>query len=244
MRAGAKGIASVLALDPRDRPLYTLREAARYLGVPEATLRTWVRGRSYPVHGGQGWSEPLIATPEGGPLLSFHNLVEANVLAALRKEHRITMGKVRQMVAYARKRLGVARPLLLDLKAGLGDIFLEDPQGLLALTRAGQMALEAILRDYLSRVERDEGGFPVRFRPPVAGQVRSERVVLDPRVAFGAPTVAGVKTRVLALRYDSGESLEALAEDYGLPLEAVREAVIFEGLLECGFLPPSRVFML
>ncbi|WP_338114605.1 helix-turn-helix domain-containing protein [Thermus tengchongensis] len=113
MRAGAEGTATLLALDPRDRPLYTLREAARYLGVPEATLRAWVRGRSYPVRGGQGWgwSGPLIATPEGGPLLSFHNLVEANVLVALRKEHRITMGKVRQMVAYARERLGVARPL-------------------------------------------------------------------------------------------------------------------------------------
>lgn len=108
MRVGAEGTAGVLALDPRDRPLYTLREAARYLGVPEATLRTWVRGRSYPVHGGQGWSEPLITTPEGHSMLSFHNLVEANVLAALRKEHRITMGKVRQMVAYARERLGVA----------------------------------------------------------------------------------------------------------------------------------------
>ncbi|WP_412179129.1 helix-turn-helix domain-containing protein [Thermus caliditerrae] len=86
-RAGAEGTATPLALDPRDRPLYTLREAARYLGVPEATLRAWVRGRSYPVRGGQGWgwSGPLIATPEGGPLLSFHNLVEANVLVALRK---------------------------------------------------------------------------------------------------------------------------------------------------------------
>lgn len=190
-----------------------------------------MRGRSYPVRGGQGWgwSGPLIATPEGGPLLSFHNLVEANVLVALRKEHRITMGKVRQMVAYARERLGVARPLLLDLEVGQGEVFLKDPQGLLALTRAGQMALEAVLRDYLSRVEWDERGFPMRFRPPVAGRVRSEQVVLDPQVAFGAPTVAGVKTWVPALRYESGESLEALAADYGLPLEAVREAVIFEG---------------
>ncbi|MFD3006163.1 DUF433 domain-containing protein [Thermus tengchongensis] len=216
-------------MDPQDRPLYTLREAARYLGVPEATLRTWVWGRRYPVQGGQGWSEPLIVTPGGGSLLSFLNLVEANVLAALRKEHRITMGKVRQMVAYAREKLGVPRPLLLDLEVGLRDIFLRDPQGLLALTRSGQVALEDILRDYLSRVERDEKGFPVRFRPSVAGRLRSEQVVLDPRVAFGAPTVAGVKTRVLALRYNSGEALEALAEDYGLPLGAVREAVVFEG---------------
>lgn len=228
-QGGLSPFGSVLALDPRDRPLYTLREAARYLGVPEATLRTWVWGRRYPVQGGQGWSEPLIITPEGGSLLSFHNLVEANVLAALRKEHRISMGKVRQMVAYAREKLGEPRPLLLDLEVGLRDIFLRDPQGLLALTRSGQVALEDILRDYLSRVERDEKGFPVRFRPPVAGRVRSERVVLDPRVAFGAPTVAGVKTRVLALRYNSGEALEALAEDYGLPVEAVREAVVFEG---------------
>lgn len=219
----------VLSLDPRDRPLYTLREAARYLGIPPATLHTWVRGRSYATHHGEKWSTPLIVPPQGGSLLSFHNLVEANVLAALREEHRISMAKIRRMVEYAKEHLGVTRPLLLDLKTGLGDVFIKDPEGLLSLTRSGQLALEEILERYLARVDRDVWGRPLRFHPPVAGQIRSDRIVLDPEVAFGAPTVKGIRTRIIALRYDSGETPEFLAEDYGLSVEDVKEAVVFEG---------------
>ncbi|WP_347240594.1 DUF433 domain-containing protein [Thermus sp.] len=218
--------------DPRDAPLYTLREAARYLGVPEATLRTWVRGRGYPVQGGskREWSPPLIQTPGGGPFLSFHNLVEANVLAALRREHRISMQRVRQAVEAAKELLQVERPLLLDLQAGLGEVFVEHGRELLSLTRSGQVALREILETFLKRVERDEKGLPLRFRPPVGEKVRSEWITLDPRVAFGAPAVQRVQTRVLALRFNAGEELEEIAEDYGLSLEAVREALVFEGM--------------
>lgn len=235
--SGRRPDAGLLDLDPRDRPLYSLREAAKYLGVPEATLRTWVLGRRYPTQKGPGFSPPLIKTPDpvagkgpaSRPLLSFNNLVEANVLAALRREHAIPMSAVRQMLEYAQTQLNHPRPLLLDLEAGLGDVFLREGEGLLALTRAGQMALSDILELYLKRVERDEKGIPVRFHPPVGARVHSQSVVLDPQVAFGAPTVKGVKTRVIALRYDAGEDLEEIASDYGLEVEEVREAVVFEG---------------
>jgi len=235
--SGRRPDAGLLDLDPRDRPLYSLREAAKYLGVPEATLRTWVLGRRYPTQKGPGFSPPLIKIPDpvagkgpsSRPLLSFNNLVEANVLAALRREHAIPMSAIRKMLEYAQKRLHHPRPLLLDLEAGLGDVFLREDEGLLALTRAGQMALSDILELYLKRVERDEKGIPVRFHPPVGARVHSQSVVLDPQVAFGAPTVKGVKTRVIALRYDAGEDLEEIASDYGLEVEEVREAVVFEG---------------
>lgn len=218
--------------DPRERPLYTLREAARYLDVPEATLRTWVRGRGYPVQRGsrREWSPPLIETPGGGPLLSFYNLVEANVLAALRRERRISMHRVRRAVEAARAFLGVERPLLLDLQAGLKEVFVERGGELLSLTRSGQVALREILESFLKRVDRDEKGLPLRFRPPVGEKTRADWITLDPRVAFGAPAVERVETRVLALRYDAGEELEEIAEDYGLPPHAVREALVFEGL--------------
>ena len=71
---------------------------------------------------------------------------------------------------------------------------------------------------------------PFVFGPRWGGKVKAYWVALDARVAFGAPAVKGVETRVLAWRYDAGEELEELAEDYGLPPEAVREAVVFEGM--------------
>lgn len=219
-------------VDPEEQPLYTLKEAAWYLDVPEATLRTWVRGRDDWARRGskREWSPPLIQTPEGGPSLSFYNLVEANVLAALRREHRIPMQRVRQAVEVAKDLLKVERPLLLDLQAGLKEIFVEQGRELLSLTRSGQVALREMLETFLRRVERDERGLPLRFRPPVGEKVRSEWIALDPRVAFGAPAVEGVQTRVLALRYNAGEELEEIAEDYGLSRGAVQEALVFEGM--------------
>ncbi|HEX3532451.1 MAG TPA: DUF433 domain-containing protein [Thermoanaerobaculia bacterium] len=68
-------------VSPRDKPRYTLAQAARYLKIAPATLHSWVRGRQYPRAGGAGRSEPLIRAADR---LSFSNLIEAHVLRALR----------------------------------------------------------------------------------------------------------------------------------------------------------------
>ena len=43
-----------------DTPAYTITEAARYLRLAPATLRSWFIGRSYPKRDGPGYFEPLI----------------------------------------------------------------------------------------------------------------------------------------------------------------------------------------
>ncbi|WP_337844426.1 DUF433 domain-containing protein [Thermus sp.] len=116
--------------------------------------------------------------------------------------------------------------MLLDLKAGLREIFIEEGGNLLALSRGSQLALREILQEYLARVERDPKGLPLRFHP----RGKAHRVLLDPRVAFGKPVVRGVRTQVIASRFEAGESPESLAEDYGLSLQEVREAILFENL--------------
>ena len=71
---------------PVELPAYGVSEAAHYLQVPPATLRTWVRGRGYPTARGQKFSEPLIDLADATRcLLSFVNLVEVHVLAAIRR---------------------------------------------------------------------------------------------------------------------------------------------------------------
>src|SRR5262249_35581636 len=83
--------------DPREMPAYGILEAAHYLRLPPSTLRDWVRGRSYPTEKGRRLSAPLISLPPRSPreplVLSFFNLVEAHVLGALRREHRVSMLK-------------------------------------------------------------------------------------------------------------------------------------------------------
>lgn len=100
-------------IDPRNQPAYSLAEAARFLKVPPATLRTWTLGRGYPTSAGRGQFDPLIHPASTIPtLLSFWNLIEAHVLRALRSEHGVGLKAVRQAVRYAEKELQIDRLLL------------------------------------------------------------------------------------------------------------------------------------
>ena len=116
--------------DIRDAPAYSFLEASRYLGVPQATLRYWVLGRTHRKEPELAVSEPLIRAPSGSRnRISFNNLVEAYVLRAL--------------------------------------------------------------------------------RPTVAG--------------------SGVSTGALVQRIDAGETVDALAWDYGLEIAQIEDAVLYEG---------------
>ena len=68
------------ASDIRNRPAYGPAEAARYLRLPAATLRTWLVCRAYPKGDAQATFHPLIKPASTEPLqVSFYNLVEAHV---------------------------------------------------------------------------------------------------------------------------------------------------------------------
>jgi len=75
-------------IELRDQPAYTLAEAARYLKLPAATLRSWTIGRDYPTASSTAHFQPLIHAAKADPTqLSFYNLIEAHVLRALRVDH-------------------------------------------------------------------------------------------------------------------------------------------------------------
>jgi uncharacterized protein (DUF433 family) len=220
--------------DPRELPAYTVADAARYLDVPPATLRSWVAGRTYPRQDGVGSFEPLIVPADrNGNRLSFYNLVEAHVLRALRTKHAVPLRHVRPAIAYAEGAMGIQRLLLSpELQTAAGDLFVEQLGQLVNLSRSGQLAVKQLLAAHLQRVERDAAAFPIRLYPflGAAAERDGRTVVIDPRVSFGRPTVrgSGILTRVLADRIDAGESAEELAEDYGLPVADVHAAVVFE----------------
>ncbi|MBW4590163.1 hypothetical protein G7B40_001735 [Aetokthonos hydrillicola Thurmond2011] len=61
--------------DPRDIPTYSVRDAARYLRIPTATIRSWTFGRRYQTANGSNFFKPIIVTKDTRPrLLSFTNL--------------------------------------------------------------------------------------------------------------------------------------------------------------------------
>ncbi len=67
-------------MNPLFAPAYPIAEAARYLQLPAATLRSWVRGRRYPRRDGSGYFEPLIQIPTDAGELSFATSTEAQLI--------------------------------------------------------------------------------------------------------------------------------------------------------------------
>ena len=110
-------------------------------------------------------------------------------------------------------------------------------RNLVNLSKGGQKVFpEAVMR-FLREMEWGRHRFASRWWP---GAVPGEgSVVVDPRFAFGAPTVhgTGVRTEDVFSRFSAGEPLADLSDDYGLTLEQVETAIRFEVQL----LEPERI---
>lgn len=215
-------------------PSYTTAEAARYLFLPVATLRSWVAGRHYPTTSGTRRFQPILRVAPGAPtLLSFVNLVEAHVLAAIRRDHGIRLDKVRKALAWL-ERSGASRHPLADheLLTDNLDLFLEQYGDLINVSQDGQIEMKKVVLAYLRRIERNPKGVPIRLYPFIRhrGDEDPRPIVIDPAVSFGRPVLAGtgIPTEVIAERFDAGEAIEELASDYGRSREEIEEAIRFE----------------
>jgi uncharacterized protein (DUF433 family) len=220
-----------VADDPREMPAFTLAEAAHYLRIPHATLRSWVRGRYYPTERGRRFFKPIIELPDHElPSLSFVNLVEAHVLDAIRREHDIPLPKVRAALDYVRKQFGSRHPLA-DHKFQTDGmaLVLSRFEKLIAVSEAGQLAMKEMLAAHLRRVEHDATGLATRLYPFTRKRQLDEPkvIVIDPWISFGRPTITGtgITTAIIAERYKAGESVDELAKDYGCQRGHVEEAV-------------------
>jgi uncharacterized protein (DUF433 family) len=221
-------------IDLRNQPAYTLAEAARYLKVASATLRSWVVGRPYPKGDGVAHFQPLIRPASHPPaILSFWNLIEAHVLRSLRTDHGVSIKALREAVAYAEKTLEVESLLRSkELRTDAGRVFLDRYGELIELSASGQLAMRRIFDEHLKRVEWDEWQFPVRLYPFVSSEMQSSErpIAIDAKIAFGRPVVLrmGITTATIAERIDAGEKVAELAADYGLSEAEIEQAVLYE----------------
>ncbi len=217
--------------DLRELPAYGIPEAAHYLRIPRATLRDWVLGRSYPTETGMTFSKPIIALPdEDRHLLSFVNLVEAHVLDAIRREHKISLQKVRRALDYLTKHFRSKHPLAdQNFETDGLDLFIQKYGQLINLSQEGQLAIRSLLEAHLRRIDRDKAGLPVRLFPFTRKRQPEEprAVVIDPYVSFGRPVLVGtgIATAIIAERYKAGESMDELADDYGRERLEIEEAI-------------------
>lgn len=221
---------SGVKFNPLEIPNYTVDEAARYLLVPEGTVRYWT--------GGEG-TTPLTTVYSRRPLLlSFKNLVELYVLESLREIHDIGLPRIRRSVEELRIEKPSKYPLADYQLATRGrKIYLEgEGDELINLTASGQHAFKPILNPFLKRVERDQDGIAKRLFPFTSREHQQNPdhaprvVVIDPHVAFGKPVLVNsrISTAFLMSRKNGGATISKLAKDYGRPESEIEEAISLE----------------
>ncbi len=214
-------------------PLYTLNEAARFLGVPTSTFATWARGyvrqppARPPVHGAA-----LVTSVDadcGFPSIPFIGLAEGMVLAAFRRGG-VSMQHIRKAVAILDHEIGIAHALASQKVYTDGAVILFDYAGaqhddeLAGLTEvvSQQRVFAPIVQAYLKRIEYGTDGWATQLASPTT---REPVVVIDPLRAFGQPMFmrGAAPVESVVSRWKAGESLDHVARDFGVPAADVEE---------------------
>jgi uncharacterized protein (DUF433 family) len=220
--------------DPREIPAYRLLDAAVYLNIPKATLRSWVKGYYYPIKGGRKLFEPVFHLPETDTLLlSYTNLVEAFVLSSLRRKYKIDLYKIRKAIDKLQGRFNSRHPLAEHQFETNGiDVFVQEYGDLVNIGQDDQLAMRELLESYLERVEHDPAGKAARLYPFIRlnGTEQPRNVVINPYVSFGKPVIAGtgLPTRVVAERFKAGDSTPQIAANYGRKEDEIDDAIRYE----------------
>ena len=208
-------------------PLYTVAEAARFLGVAPSTFGTWAKGYTrHPVGRSTVRSKAIVTAVPGTPghaTVPFVGLAEGMVVAAFR-EARISMQQIRKAVAILEREIGVghalaSRRLYTDGAAVLFDYAERRGDAELAgLTQvvSQQRVFPEVMQEYLRRIDYGADGWAARLASPAT---RGRLVVVDPEQSFGQPIFVHGAVRVEDVldRWKAGETIAAVAADFGVP---------------------------
>lgn len=94
----------------------------------------------------------------------------------------------------------------------------------LVVLRSGQRVFTEIVSDYLQRIEYGADGYARLLHLP---GYRRRQVVADSTRSFGQPMFVhgGARVSDVIDRFQAGESLPDLAEDFGVPVEDLEDAL-------------------
>jgi uncharacterized protein (DUF433 family) len=203
-------------------PNYQVGEAARYAAISPQTVAAWHR-----IEG----NKALLSYKEQRAALSYLQMIEVAVVAAFRKAG-VKLPEIRAARDYVQITLKKEYPFAqYRFKTEGKNIWLDYQQvegeagrgKLLKASQAGQLAWEIII-GRLQEFEYERKGVVVRWHVTGPGS----KIVLDPRVAFGAPAIGGIPTWILKGRWQAGEPLGEIADDFGLKEAEVKTALEFE----------------
>lgn len=217
--------------------LYTQAEAARYVGMPGSTFRTWAQGyerrpgRGRPVVKKKALVTHLRPARLSEPTIPFIGLAEAMFLSALRRAG-VPLQQIRPALEVVRERLGVPYALaskrlyvvgaqLLWEVAEAGEMEPDSRRALIVL-RDGQYVFREVVEYYMKRIEYAPDDYATRVELPA---YEVARVFADPQINFGRPHFESTGTPVDAVvsRLRAGESVPEVADDYELGEDEVAE---------------------
>ncbi len=227
-------------------PLYTMAEAARYLGVPAATFGTWAKGyQRRPPARPTVKGDPLVTAvePEArrGPSIPFGGLAEGMFLSALRRAG-MPLQQIRPALDVVRTEIGVEHALAsrqlfvagaellweVSRQERVDDDARHGARDLIVL-RNGQYVFRQVIEQYLQRIEYDD----TYARKVHLPQYEVAHIAAEPEINFGKPyfTHTGTPMYVVAGMLRAGESVRDIADDFDLPVDEVTELAQHEGLL-------------
>lgn len=219
-------------------PLYTNSEAARAVGLNPSTLSTWTRGYERRPAGRAPVSGAPIVTAlpaeRGCPSIPFVGLSEALVLAAVRRAG-VPLQRVRPALEVLADELGVEHALASKrLYTDGAEVLFDyaesstDPDAPVAkelvVVRRQQYVFAPVVERYLKLITYGTDGYAELVRLPIYDRAE---VIVDPTRSFGQPIFAHGGARVAdALdRFLAGESLQIVAEEFGMSLDEVEDVV-------------------
>lgn len=205
-------------------PAYSIAEAARYTKAHPSTISSWFTRETR--------LGPALAGREKGTPLSYLQLVEVAFVVTARQGLKISLREIRNTRNYFRQRFHVEYPfailrfqteglhILLDLQ----EVEPSQERGRFILgSKAGQLAWSPLMGERFLEFDY-ENDLAIVWH--VAG--RDSPVRIDPRINFGAPTVNGIATWAIRGRYEAGEDIEDVQDDFNLGLQEVVAALSFE----------------
>jgi len=215
------------------RGIYTVPEAARLTGVSSQRIRRWLKGYSFR-SGGIARSQPPvweheIPTLDGSLALSFRDLVEVQFIDRF-LQHGVKWKPLRVAATLAAEIIQSSHPFSTQrFKTDGKTIFLElveesQEPSLLDLVRRQYNIYDFVEPFLFESLEFGSEGGPERWHPLFPNR----RVVVDPRIAFGQPTVEGIPTYIIHGAATAEDSESRVAAIYEIEIESVSAAVEFE----------------
>jgi uncharacterized protein (DUF433 family) len=217
------------------RGLFTVAQAAWWLGVPRTTFSTWVHGYDRVAPGGSPLTgRPIVLSVEarrGEPAIPLIGLAEGLVLDVFRRTG-LPLQRIRPALERLDQELGLSHALASDRLVTDGAEVLYDygarldPTGIreLVTVRSGQRVFAPLVRERLLRVSYAADHWAEQVELP---GYELTRVVVNLGRSLGRPVMERAQVPVddVVSRWIAGDSVAELAGGFALSGEEVEDVL-------------------